>query len=254
MISLSVIIITKNEEHNIAACLESASFASEWIVVDDDSSDRTCAVAAERGAKIVGAQPWCGFGAQKNRALRYATQDWVLSLDADERVTPELRRQIERAVRSPRQNCYAFPRRSWFCGQFMHYSGWYPDYVVRLFRRGTARFSDDIVHERLLPAGDVATLSEPLLHYSYANFSDVLSKLQIYSSAGGEALLKTKKSCKFRWALLRGFWAFVRTYIVRGGFLDGKLGFALAFYNAETVFYKYLKCWQQGLRPPPRNE
>ena len=154
---LSVIVITRNEEANIGDCLASAAFARELVVVDGGSSDATVAVARQAGARVEVAADWPGFGPQKNRALALATQPWVLSLDADERVTPQLRDEILRTIASAEaRDAFSMPRRSSFCGQFMAHSGWYPDRVVRLFRRGRARFSDDAVHERVLndgPAG-----------------------------------------------------------------------------------------------------
>lgn len=241
MLPLSVIIITRNEEQNIAACLESVSFAAERIVLDDGSTDQTRDIAAAKGAKVHSGGPWSGFGAQKNRALQLASSDWILSLDADERVTPELGAEIRAAIERSESDCFAIPRKSWFCGRFMRHSGWYPDYVTRLFRRGSARFSDDFVHERLMTEGNVAKLKEPLLHYSYRDFSDVLEKMQKYSTYGGSVLSAEGKKSSFTTALFRGAWAFFRTYILRLGFLDGKWGMALAVYNAETVYYKYLK-------------
>lgn len=250
MIPLSAIIITKNEEGNIAACLDSVSFAAELIVLDDNSIDRTQEIAAAKGARVVSGQGWSGFGRQKNVALRLASQDWVLSLDADERVTRELRHEIEASIKSPAADCYAIPRRSWFCGKFMRFSGWSPDYVIRLFRRGSAHFSADPVHERLVTDGKVAKLKQHLLHYSYRDFSDVLAKMQVYSTYGGDKIAASGKNCSFCTALSRGTWTFLRTYFFRLGFLDGKLGLALAIYNAETVYYKYLKAWYHGqVRP-----
>ena len=243
--SLSVILITKNEETNLKDCLESVSFADEIIVVDSQSSDKTQEIARSFGAKLEITSDWPGFGPQKNRALNLATQDWVLSIDADERVTPELKQEILTAIASPNAaDCYAIPRSSWYCGRFMKHSGWYPDYVDRLFKRGSAKFSDHLVHERLLPTGSSGKLNNHFLHYSYRDFSQVLKKVDVYSSAAAQQAFKQGKKGGLGEALIHGFWAFFRTYVLRRGFLDGKHGLALAISNAATSYYKYLKLWQ----------
>ena len=243
--SLSVILITKNEEANLKDCLESVSFADEIIVVDSQSSDKTQEIARSFGAKLEITSDWPGFGPQKNRALNLATQDWVLSIDADERVTPELKQEILTAIASPNAaDCYAIPRSSWYCGRFMKHSGWYPDYVDRLFKRGSAKFSDHLVHERLLPTGSSGKLNNHFLHYSYRDFSQVLKKVDVYSSAAAQQAFKQGKKGGIGKALVHGFWAFFRTYVLRRGFLDGQYGLALAISNAATSYYKYLKLWQ----------
>ena len=244
---LSVILITKNEEENLKACLESVSFANEIIIVDSQSTDQTISIAQSFGAKVEITPDWPGFGPQKNRALNLATQDWVLSIDADERVTPELKNEILGVIHSnSSQACYAIPRSSWYCGRFMKHSGWYPDYVDRLFKRGTAKFSDQLVHERLLPNGDVGQLKSHFLHYSYQDFSQVLKKMDAYSTASAlQAFREGQKGCLAQ-ALLHGFWAFFRTYVLRKGFLDGQYGLALAISTGATSYYKYIKLWQLG--------
>ena len=243
--SLSVILITKNEEANLKDCLESVSFADEIIVVDSQSSDKTQEIARSFGAKLEITSDWPGFGPQKNRALNLTTHDWVLSIDADERVTPELKQEILTAIASPNAaDCYAIPRSSWYCGRFMKHSGWYPDYVDRLFKRGSAKFSDHLVHERLLPTGSSGKLKNHFLHYSYRDFSQVLKKVDVYSSAAAQQAFKQGKKGGLGEALIHGFWAFFRTYVLRRGFLDGKHGLALAISNAATSYYKYLKLWQ----------
>ncbi len=242
---LSVILITKNEEANLKDCLESVSFANEIIIVDSQSTDQTISIAQSFGAKVEITTDWPGFGPQKNRALALATQEWVLSIDADERVTPELKAEILAAMNSSNEfDCYAIPRSSWYCGRFMKHSGWYPDYVDRLFKRGTAQFSDHLVHERLLPQGSVGRLKNHFLHYSYRNFEQVLKKVDSYSSASALQAFQKGKRGGLGQALTHGFWAFFRTYILRRGFLDGSYGLALAISNGATSYYKYLKLWQ----------
>ncbi|MBC5764514.1 glycosyltransferase family 2 protein [Ramlibacter albus] len=240
---LAAILITRNEEANIAACLGSVDFAAERIVVDSGSTDRTREIAEAAGAKVVTTQDWPGFGAQKNRALELATQPWVLSIDADERVTPALREEILAVLHAPTADAYDIPRRSSYCGQYMAHSGWYPDYVTRLFRRGTARFSDDVVHERLVAQSAPARLRNDLLHESFPDLESVLGKLDRYSTAGAQRMLQQGKRGSLGRAVASGVWAFIRTYLLQLGFLDGRRGFMLAVSNAEGTYYRYLKLW-----------
>ncbi len=245
MPTLSVILITRNEEANLADCLASLEgIAQQIVVVDTNSSDRTLDIAKSYGAVIAQPQDWPGFGPQKNRALDLATGEWVLSLDADERLTPALKSEIVTAIHhSAHVDCFAIPRLSWYCGRFIRHSGWNPDYVDRLFKRGSARFSDDLVHERLLPSGQVAKLENPMLHYSFMNYSQVLQKIDRYSTASAEqAFAKGKTSTPLK-AVLHGVWSFFRTYFLQAGFLDGPQGFTLAMSNAQGTYYRYIKLW-----------
>jgi glycosyltransferase involved in cell wall biosynthesis len=238
---LSVIIITKNEGRNIRACLESVTWANEIIVVDSGSQDDTVAICREFTPHVY-IHDWPGFGAQKNRALNYASKNWVLSLDADERVSPELRRDIESVLSEANAvNAYSIPRLSGYCGRFMRHSGWYPDHVLRLFRRKNAHFSDDLVHERLLVEGSKKQLKGLLLHYAFENMEEVLHKVNQYSSAGALMMQQRGRQATLSGAVLRGFWSFMRTYVLRAGFLDGREGFMLAVSNAEGTYYRYLK-------------
>ena len=245
MPTLSVILITRNEEANLADCLASLEgIAQQIVVVDTNSSDRTLDIAKSYGAVIAQPQDWPGFGPQKNRALDLATGEWVLSLDADERLTPALKSEIVTAIHdSAHVDCFAIPRLSWYCGRFIRHSGWNPDYVDRLFKRGSARFSDDLVHERLIPSGQVAKLENPMLHYSFMNYSQVLQKIDRYSTASAEqAFAKGKTSTPLK-AVLHGVWSFFRTYFLQAGFLDGPQGFTLAMSNAQGTYYRYIKLW-----------
>jgi glycosyltransferase involved in cell wall biosynthesis len=219
--------------------------ADEIIVVDSQSTDNTVAIAQQHGAKVAQPADWPGFGLQKNRALDLATCDWVLSIDADERVTPELAGEIKSLLEmGGAEVAYKLPRLSYYCGKFIHHAGWQPDYVLRLFKRGTARFSDDLVHERVVTEQPVHALKNHLLHYSYLNFSQVLSKVNAYSTASAKQAYARGKRSSVAGALGHGAWAFFRTYVIRRGFLDGGHGLALSISNAETSYYKYLKIWQ----------
>ena len=246
MPTLSVILITRNEEANLRDCLASLGrLPQQVVIVDTASTDGTIAIAQEFGATLAQPADWPGFGPQKNRALDLATGDWVLSLDADERLTPALQVEIAGILEKPSNvTCFAIPRLSWYCGRFIRHSGWNPDYVDRLFQRGTARFSDDLVHERLIPSGSVVKLKNHMLHYSFMNYSQVLQKIDRYSSASAEqAFAKGKQSSPLA-AIGHGAWSFFKTYLIRLGFLDGPQGYALAISNAQGTYYRYIKLWQ----------
>lgn len=238
--SVSVILITKNEAGNIRDCLQSVSWADEIIVVDSGSTDGTPQIAKEMGA-LVYSHDWPGFGPQKNRALAYASKDWVFSIDADERVTPEQRAELERAMQDGLADGYFCPRLSQFCGTFIRHSGWYPDYVLRLFKRGKGRFSDSLVHESIILEGRSERLKIPLLHYSYLTMDDVERKVGHYSNAAAQQMFQAGKHASWLRAALSGGWAFIRTYIVRLGVLDGGAGFQIALMNMRTTFLKYRK-------------
>ena len=250
---LSVIIIVKNEASRLAATLESVAFADEIVVLDSGSSDGTADLARQFTDKVFIASDWPGFGIQKNRALSHATGDWVLSIDADEQVSAELRAEILAAIAAPLAEVYEMPRLSSYCGRRMRHSGWWPDYNPRLFRRGTIAFSEDLVHERLSFQGTPGRLTAPLHHESFRTLEEVLDKVNRYSSAGAEQALARGKQGSLGKAVVHGFWAFLRTFVVRAGFLDGREGFLLAVSNAEGVYYRYLKLmYLQAKRPDGR--
>ena len=238
---LSVIIITKNEGHAIGACLTSVAWADEIIVVDSGSHDDTVAICQKFGA-LISKNEWPGYGKQKNHALSLAKGDWILSIDADEKVTPALRQEIEQAIANP-NDCVAWkiPRLSSFCGRFIRHSGWWPDYVTRLFHRDYAKFSDDIVHERVIVKGLTGILKEHFLHESIENLEDLLTKMNQYSTAGALMSYEKNKTTSLRKAIGHGLWAFFRSYLLRAGFLDGREGFILAVSTAESSYYRYLK-------------
>lgn len=254
--NLSVILITRNEAHNVADCLQSVAFADEWIVVDAGSTDATRDIAARFGAQVVATADWPGFGAQKNRALALARGRWVLSIDADERVSDTLAAQIRRVLaedtsgqeahastQDARRGAvgYELSRLSSFCGQWMRHGDWYPDRVLRLFRRGAGRFSDDLVHERLLLDGPVGRLEGELLHDSMPTLDNAIDKMNRYTTGRALDRVRAGKRGGLGSALSHGAWAFFRCYLLRRGFLDGRLGFVLAVYVAEGTYYRYLK-------------
>ncbi len=251
---LSVILITKNESMNIKACLDSVHFADEIIVVDNGSTDGTIELARAAGANVIVTDDWPGFGPQKSRALAAANGQWILSIDADERITPELEKEILRTIhQADAADAYDISRRSWYCGRFIKHSGWTPDYVTRLFKRNMAHFTDHLVHERLIADGSNGKLKSVMLHYSYRDFSQVLQKVDNYSTLNAKQSYAKGKRAGIGTALLHGFWAFFRTYFIRRGIFDGAHGIALAISNAETSYYRYLKLWlleqEQGSQP-----
>jgi glycosyltransferase involved in cell wall biosynthesis len=248
---LSAIIIALNEAGNIADCLDTLAFCDERIVVDGGSSDATAQIAQGKGARVI-SHPFEGFGAQKGFALSLATGDWVLSIDADERVTEALAREIGGVIAAGGVDAYELPRRSSFCGRVMDHSGWSPDYVLRLFRRDKAYFSSDLVHERVVCNGTVSRLKEPLTHHSVRRLEDALSRMDRYSTAGAEQLLASGRKVSFLSGISHGLWTFIRTYLLRAGFLDGREGFMLAVANAEGTYYRYMKAWMKGRKGPSR--
>jgi glycosyltransferase involved in cell wall biosynthesis len=244
---LSAIIISWNEAANIGACLDSLAFCDERIVVDGCSADRTVEAARAKGAQVV-SRAFDGFGRQKNYALSLATGDWVLSIDADERVSPALAHAIETAIGKGGADAYEMPRLSRFLGRAMHHSGWYPDYVLRLFRNGCAHFSNDLVHERVICEAVVARIAEPLDHYPVLRLEDAVSRMDRYSTAGAEMIAASRRKVSFASGITHGLWSFFRAYVWRLGFLDGREGFLLAVANAEGTYYRYMKAWLAGRR------
>ena len=241
MATLSVIIVAKNEAHNIVDCVKSCAFADEIIVLDSGSTDRTAEAARQAGAQVIETD-WPGYGPQQQRGIQLAQCDWVLSLDADERISDALRAEIQQAIASPRADGYRLPRLSTFCGKFIHHSGWRPDYTLRLVKRPLAGFTDHFLHAHMTVNGTKADLKEDIIHYSYRDLRDVLDKLDRYSTGNAKDMLtKGLPPKSMAHALLHGIWAFIRTYIMRAGFLDGSAGLMLAIYNAECTYYKYLK-------------
>ena len=246
MTQLSVIVITKNEATNIRDCLRSVAFADQIVVLDSGSTDDTVPIAQEMGAQVHQSAEWPGFGAQKNRALQHAVGSWVLSIDADERISPELAKEISAAIQSDRSNAYALARQTQFCGQWIRHCGWTPDYVVRLFKRGKATFTNDAVHEKLVfgnPAEKLVYLGPPMLHYSYRTSDDYWNKLQRYSKDWALQRYKQGQTTSMSRAALSGMAAFVKSYFFKLGFLDGGLGFAVCSMQAQSAFGKYFELY-----------
>ena len=238
---ISAVLITKNEEKNIERVLGSLNFCAEIIVIDSGSTDNTVNLAKTFGAKVTVTEDWPGFGPQKNRALKQASQEWFLSIDADEWVTPELAQAIQSHL--TKDTPAKILRRSSFCGKVMRFSGWGDDWVTRLAKVGTAHFSDDLVHERLISNQNVTAIHGTLGHESFIDLNQVLEKISHYSELWAAQSHTKGKRVSIPIIALKTFAAFFKTYILKQGFRDGSHGFLLSFTNAHGTFYKYSKLW-----------
>jgi glycosyltransferase involved in cell wall biosynthesis len=230
--NISVVIITKNEEHNLQRCLESCHFFHDIVVVDSGSTDRTADIAVAAGARVV-PQDWLGFGPQKQKAVESGQHDWFFSIDADECLTPDLAASILEADLSDRNTAYAMNRRSFFLGKEIRHSGWNPDWVVRLANRQVSQFTSDPVHERITGYSTILRLNGRLLHYSYPTSAHVVQKTELYGTLGRSSRMHKKNR------YLAATWSFFRTFILRAGCLDGVSGYQIALMNARTTFIKY---------------
>jgi glycosyltransferase involved in cell wall biosynthesis len=238
---LSVAVITKNEAHRIERCLRSVAFADQVVVIDSGSTDDTVAVARRLGAEVQVTPDWPGFGRQKNRALAVCRCPWVLSIDADEEVSQELRTAILAVVRGAQQdgaNGYWIRRSSRFCGQTIRFGLWRNDQVLRLFRREGGRFTDDLVHERVICAEPMGQLAGTLYHDSVDSIEDAREKTFRYARAGAIQLRARGKGGRFS-AWTHAIWSFVRGYLLRLGFLDGRNGLILACLTAQGTYWRY---------------
>ncbi len=241
MPGLSITVITHNEEQNIVPCLESARWADEIVVLDSGSTDRTVELARQFTERVF-TVAWEGFGKTKNRAVDAATMPWIFVLDADERITPELRQEIEGILRTDGPlDGYRVPRRNFFCGRFIRHLGWYPDYSIRLFRKERGRFVEREVHESVQVQGRVGTLVHPMLHYTYRSLSDFLQRLDRYSTLAARELVKQGKKPVWGELVWRPFLTFLKLYFLQRGFLDGRDGYTLAFLYSTYTLVKYAK-------------
>lgn len=246
MATLSVVLIVKDEAENLPACLETAAWADEIVVLDSGSSDETVAIARSYTDKVFVASDWPGYGPQRQRAQAHASGDWILMLDADERITPELQASIKEIVAADRRDSvYSVPRLSWVFGRYIRHSGWYPDYVARLYPRERAGYGDERVHEKLHypPKMVEKRLSGDLLHYTYRDLNHYLVKSAHYAEAWAQQRFEKGKKATLLQAFTHGVGCFVKMYLVRAGFLDGKQGLLLALLSAHSTFVKYADLW-----------
>ncbi len=244
MTRLSVAVITWNEEERLRACLESVAWADEIVLVDAESTDKTVQVARDFTDRIW-VRPWPGFAGQKNFALEQAAGDWVLSLDADEQVPAELRREIEAVLaRGGPADGYQIARKNFFWGAWVRHGRLYPDYQRRLFRRGRGRFVERAVHESVEIRGSVGRLESPLLHHSYRSLEEFLQRSNRYSMLAAQEWLQSGRTVRATDLALRPMGRFLSMYLLHLGFLDGWRGFLLAALYAHYVFLRTAKAWE----------
>jgi glycosyltransferase involved in cell wall biosynthesis len=239
---LSVAIITRNEEVMLPDCLTSVSFAEDIVVVDSGSTDRTVELAEEFGCRVF-TEPWKGFGPQKQSAVLKCRHDWVLVLDADERIPDETKEAIIDIVRSTTADAdaYRFPRKAYFNGRWIRHCGWWPDEIIRLFKKEHGAVNGRAVHERVDVQGTVKSLPGPIIHYPARDTRALIDKINSYSSLGAEELFKSGKRSSTVKAVAHAAMSFIKGYVMKKGFLDGKEGFIITLTGAATTFYKYIK-------------
>lgn len=243
MPGLSVVIITFNEEKNIARCLESVRHvADEIIIADSFSTDATATIAAQYGARVI-EHPFEGYGQQKNFATAQATNDWILSLDADEALTPGLEKSILRVKVAPEASVYKMPRITNYCGKWIRHCGWYPDHQARLYDRTKGRWQELRVHEYWKPAasGQMGTLTGDLLHFSFSSISEHLKKIDKYTELAAHEAVGKGKTASLLKIYFSPKWHFFTEYVLRFGFLDGFYGYMICKLSAHQAFVKYSK-------------
>lgn len=245
---ITATVITLNEEHNIAAALESLAWADEIVVVDSESIDRTVEIA-RRFTDRVFVRPWPGYSAQKNFAAEQSASGWIFSLDADERVSAELAREIEQLKRDDTHQAAAFemPRLTFYLGRWIRHSGWYPDYKVRLYDRSRARWRGDYVHETLVVDGTVRRLNGNIAHYTVRDASEHHLRMDRYTTLAAAQAHAQGKRASFASLLVSPMAAFFRSYFLKLGFLDGVSGLAIARFAAHYEFLKKLKLWERRM-------
>jgi glycosyltransferase involved in cell wall biosynthesis len=252
---LSVYILTYNEEEKIEAAIKSVLWADDVIVIDTDSTDSTAALAKGLGARVVNV-PFEGFGKLRNAAVNACMHDWIFSLDADERCTDEVASEILKTIQGPDSlDAYFIPRRNWFIGRWIHYSGWYPDYrQPQLFRRGAVVYwEEDEVHEGYDVKGTAGYLKNPIWQFPFKDLEQFQFKANRYSSLGSHKLARHGVKGSMIKALSHGLAAFLHTYFLKRGFMDGWAGFVIALGNFEGTFYRYAKLMEKesGWERPP---
>lgn len=237
--SIAATVITLNEERNLPRCLESLRWVDEIVVVDTSSADRTQEIAKSFGARVID-EKWRGYGAQKNFAMEQCKSDWVLNVDADEAVTPELRAEIEAEISSSRPAAgYYVARKTFYLGRWIRHGGWYPNYVTRLCRRTEARWSEPQVHEALQIRGEVRHLANPLLHYTFRDIAHQVTTNVRYARQGAEEMLRRGARPSILKLIGKPLGKFLETYLLKRGFLDGLPGFVISVNAAHSMFLKH---------------
>jgi glycosyltransferase involved in cell wall biosynthesis len=243
---ISTVIITRNEQHHIARCVDSVQgVAEEVLVVDSGSDDQTKEIAASLGARVL-ERPWTGYSDQKNFAAEQASHDWILSLDADERLSDPLRLELIRLKQSGSAvDAYAFPRKAYYLGRWINHSGWYPDPKIRLYRRDQGSWAGAFVHESIVVKGAVVQCKGDLLHFTCDSIEEHLERLHRYTSLAAEELWQGGKTAGQSRLVLSPLIAFIKSYFVKYGFLDGPQGLMIAGFAAYYNFLKYAKLWEK---------
>jgi len=243
---LSVVIITLNEEHNLPRCLSSVTWATEIMVIDSGSTDRTQDIAREAGARVL-QHDWEGYGQQKNWALGQTTQPWVLFLDADEVVSKGLKEELIAFIANPGKfHGAAVPRKTWFLGRWILHGGWYPNALVRLVRRDGAKWTEPSVHESLVAGGPVVRMTNDLLHYTFRDVGEnVLTNVRFSRLGAKVAKARGERGSLFR-IFLKPMGKFLETYFWKLGFLDGFPGFVISMNAAHSIFMKYVELRFEG--------
>jgi glycosyltransferase involved in cell wall biosynthesis len=238
--TVSVTVITRNESAHIDDCLASVRWADEILVVDSESTDDTVTRAQRHGARVI-VRPWPGYAAQKNWAAEQASSDWILSIDADERVTPQLAAEIREVLTGPAAAAYRIPRVTWHLGRWIRTTDWYPDYQLRLYDRRRARFASRRVHESVTADGPVALLTQDLQHYAYRDLSHHHATMDRYTTLAADEMFEAGKSASTLDLVVHPPAAFLRNYVLRRGCFDGAVGFIISVMNAYYVFLKLAK-------------
>jgi len=246
MLPVSVVIVTKNEERNIGDALKSVSDAQEIIVIDSFSTDRTVGICREYTDKVF-QQEWQGFARQKQAAVDLAKGEWVLILDADERVTPQLKAEITNSIAGTDLNGFFVPRENYFMGKWIRHSGWWPDHTLRLFRKDKGRLEPREVHEKVVIDGQAGYLKNPLKHYTYHSVQDFLERNDRYSDLAAREILKTSGRAGLFSLTLKPLATFIKMYILKLGLLDGASGLMLALLYTRYTFLKYAKTRKKSL-------
>jgi len=244
---ISVAIITRNEERNLRDCLRSISFATDIVVVDSGSTDRTIEIAKEFGCRVF-IEEWKGYSQQKNSAVKKCLNDWVLIIDADERVLPQLIPEILEKIKDNRYNGFYIPRKNFFLGKWIKYSGWWPDYTLRLFKKDLSFIEQRAVHEKVIVEGPTGYLKNPLEHYTYRTISDYIKKMENYSTLSVEEMLSKNPQPSFISLILKmtlsPLFTFLKMFFFRQGFRDKVRGLMLAVFYSFYTFLKYAKTWE----------
>jgi len=241
---LTVTIITSNEESNIERCLKSLSWVDEIVVIDSYSEDKTVDICKKYNCRVIQV-PWQGFGITKKNAVDAASNDWILSIDADEELSESLKQKIENILVSPMHQGYLLKRKSFYMGKEIKHCGWGNDYPLRMFNRKSGNFNNKEVHESVVIEGEKIKIHEPLFHYTYPSINTHIAKMNRYSDLLAEDLVKKGKHYSIFSSVFFGAVKFINMYFLKLGILDGKIGFILCFNSAIGVYLKYVKSWSK---------